>query len=224
MVDFNVVSALAGSVLQIASRCESQLLALVSPVCVKVGESLGTASLVNVKGCVVALTCAHVVDDMFGKKVNFCEKDIPTNKFKLGATGSFFGYGFSNDDMDIAGVLPVAHLPLLLNEVEEIAVPVKLTKWWKDDEPLCIKIDYIIKSTVTKCGISSRTTTGEVINAGGNFFFVKGNEVTPFSVPGDSGSLVLNNEGEILGIVTEIVQFKEHGNSYVTGVLPVWVL
>ena len=208
--------------LRIASRYESQLLALTSPVCVKAGESLGTATLVNVKGCVVALTCAHVLCQMFGKKVTFCERDIPTNKFKLEATGSFFGYGFSNDDMDIAGVLPVAHLPLLVNEVEENAVPVKLTKWWKDDEPLKSKIDYLTKSTVTKCGISSRTTTGEVQNVGGNFFIVKGNEVTPFSVPGDSGSLVLNNVGEILGIVTEIAQFEQHGNSYVTEVLPVW--
>lgn len=83
-------------------------------------------------------------------------------------------------------MLPVAHL-------DEIAVPVKLTKWWKDDEPLKSKFDYLTKSTVTKCGISSRTTTGEVMNVGGNYFFVKGNEVTPFSVPCDSGSLVLNN-------------------------------
>lgn len=220
-VDSNVSSALAGSILRIASRCESQLLALAS-LCVKAGESLGTATLVNFKGCVVALTCAHVLGQMFGEKVAFCTKDIPTNKFKLEATGSLFGHGFSNDDMDIAGVLPVTHLPLLVNEVEEIAVPVKLTKWWKDDESLESKVEYLTKSTVTKCGISSRTTTGEVMNVGGNYFFVKGNEVTPFSVPGDSGSLVLNNEGEILGIVAEIAQFERHGKSYVTTVLPVW--
>jgi hypothetical protein len=95
--------------------------------------------------------------------------------------------------MDIAGELPVAHLPLLVNEVEEIAVPVKLTKWWKDDEPLKSKIDYLTKSTVAKCGISSRTTTGEVMNVGGNHFIVKGNEVTPFSVPGDSCSLAFGH-------------------------------
>lgn len=159
---------------------------------------------------------------MFGKKVSFCEKDIPTNKFKLEATGTFFGYGFSNDDMDIAGVLPVANLPLLVNEIEEITVPVKLTKWWKDDEPLTNRVLYLGKSLVTKCGISSRTTTSEVMNVRGNYFFVKGNEVTPFSIPGDSGSLVLNNEGEILGVVTKITQFEQHGTAYVTEVLPVW--
>lgn len=78
------------------------------------------------------------------------------------------------------------------------------------------------KSTVTKCGISSRTTIGEVINVGGNCFYVKGNETTPFSVPGDSGSLVLNDVGEVLGIITQI-DLQEHGNSIcVTAVLPVW--
>eukprot|EP01039_Chlorochromonas_danica_P012564 gene12564-14404_t len=193
--DPRISSSLAGSVLRITSRCESQLLALASPVCVKAGGSLGTATLVNVKGCVVALTCAHVVGRMFGNKVSFCEKDIPTNKFKLEATGTFFGYGFSNDLLDIAGVLPVANLPLLVNEIEGMTVPVKLTKW---------------------------TTTGGVMNVGGNYFFVKGNEVTPFSIPGDSGSLILNDEGEILGVVKEITQLKQHGTAYVTEVLPVW--
>eukprot|EP01031_Cornospumella_fuschlensis_P041772 gene41772-50989_t len=59
--DARISSSLAGSVLRITSRCESQLLALASPVCVKAEGSLGTATLVNVKGCVVALTCAHVL-------------------------------------------------------------------------------------------------------------------------------------------------------------------
>lgn len=74
-------------------------------VCVKAGDSLGTATLANVEGCVVALTCAHVLGQVFGKEGTFCEKDIATNKFKLASSGSFFGRGFSNDDMDIAGVL-----------------------------------------------------------------------------------------------------------------------
>ena len=120
VADANISSSLAGSVLRVTFRCESQLLALASPVCVKVGESLGTATLVSVKGCVVALTCAHVLGQIFGKNVSFCEKDIKTNKFKLNASGSLFGHGFSNDDMDIAGVLPVAHLPLLVNELKRL--------------------------------------------------------------------------------------------------------
>lgn len=113
-----------------------------------------TASLVNVRGRIVALTCAHVLSQMFGKKVSFCEKVISSNKFKLDATGCLFGVGFSNDDMDFAIVILVAHLPVLVNEVEEIEVPVKLTKWWK--EPLVHKEAYLMKSAVANCGIFLR--------------------------------------------------------------------
>lgn len=124
--------------------------------------------------------------------------------------------------MDIAGALPDGNLPLLVNEVEEMTLPVKLTKWWKDDEPLANRVHCLGESIVTKCGVSSRTTTGEIVNAGGNYFFVRGNEVTLFSSPGDSGSLVMNNKGEILGVVTMITQFQQYYTAYVTEVLPVW--
>jgi hypothetical protein len=40
---------------------------------------------------------------------------------------------------------------------------------------------------VMKCGISSRKTTGRVIDVAYDHFYVAGNEVTPFSFPGDSG-------------------------------------
>lgn len=121
--------------------------------------------------------------------------------------------------MDFAGVLPLTHLPLLVNEVEEIGA-VKLTKWWK--EPLVSKLEYLQRTVVTKCGISSRATTGRVVYVTAAYFLVEGNEVTPFSVPGDSGSLVLNSDGEILGVVTEIAQFEQHGTTYITQVVPVW--
>lgn len=150
------------------------------------------------------------------------QEDITSNKFKLDAPESFFGYGFCNQYLDIAGVLPDPDLPVMVNEVEEIEVSVKLTKRWRDDEPLKTKQTYLTMGTVTKCGISSRATTGEVVEVGGNYFYVKGCEVTPFSVPGDSGSLVLNSEGEMLGVVEEIEQFERFGSCYVTKVLPVW--
>jgi hypothetical protein len=108
---------------------------ITASVCVKVGSSLGTASLVNVKGHIVALTCAHVLGEgVSGKKASFCEKDDFSNKFKLDAAESLFGLGFNNDYMDFAGVLPFAHLPVLVNEVEEIRLPVKLTRWWKKQD------------------------------------------------------------------------------------------
>ena len=54
-------------------------------------------------------------------------------------------------------------------------------------------------------------------------FSVAGNEVTPFAIPGDSRSLVLNQKGEVLGVVMEITQLETHKDIYVTKVLPVWI-
>mmetsp|Transcript_13786 Transcript_13786/g.20654 ORF Transcript_13786/g.20654 Transcript_13786/m.20654 type:complete len:93 (+) Transcript_13786:332-610(+) len=75
---------------------------------------------------------------------------------------------------------------------------------------------------VMKSGISSRKTTGRVVHVSYDHFIVVGNEVTPFSIPGDSGSLVLNQRGEVLGVVVEIT-FQKNQNVYVTKVLPVWI-
>lgn len=75
---------------------------------------------------------------------------------------------------------------------------------------------------VMKCGISSRKTTGRVIDVAYDHFYVAGNEVTPFSFPGDSGSLVLNQKGDALGVVMEVT-LQAHQNMYVTKVLPVWI-
>jgi hypothetical protein len=61
-----------------------------------------------------------------------------------------------------------------------------------------------------------------VIYVAADIFYVRGNETTPFCVPGDSGSLVLNGDGVLLGVVTQI-DFKEISNrsTYATAVLPV---
>ena len=72
-----------------------------------------------------------------------------------------------------------------------------------------------------KCGISSRETTGRVVDVAGDHFHVTGYEVTPFSIPGDSGSLVLNQNGVVLGVVMDII-FNKHDDVYVTKVLAVW--
>ena len=55
------------------------------------------------------------------------------------------------------------------------------------------KGNFLNLTDVMKCGISSRKTTAKVVDVAGEHFHVEGNEVTPFSIPGDSGSLVLNH-------------------------------
>ena len=63
-----------------------------------------------------------------------------------------------------------------------------------------------------KHGASSGVTTGRYCNGSfdGIVFYVKGNEQCPFSVPGYSGSLVLDlKSGNVVGIVSSILFEKE---------------
>jgi hypothetical protein len=64
-------------------------------------------------------------------RVEYCERNISSNKFKLGTPGSYFDVDFSNDNVDFAGVIPSSDLSVLVevNEIEDIGVPVNMTKW-----------------------------------------------------------------------------------------------
>ncbi len=70
-------------------------------------------------------------------------------------------------------------------------------------------------------GASSGVTTGEIVSVGGNYFQVRGHELTPFSIPGDSGSLVLDVDGVVLGVIASIV-LTQYDGVYASEVLPIW--
>jgi hypothetical protein len=56
------------------------------------------------------------------------------------------------------------------------------------------------------------------------FLYIRGNELTPFSCPGDSGSAVVDNENRFIGIVTAIlIDEEKKGKGYITEVLPIWI-
>eukprot|EP00604_Paraphysomonas_vestita_P002791 CAMPEP_0174817774 /NCGR_PEP_ID=MMETSP1107-20130205/299_1 /TAXON_ID=36770 /ORGANISM="Paraphysomonas vestita, Strain GFlagA" /LENGTH=318 /DNA_ID=CAMNT_0016028785 /DNA_START=318 /DNA_END=1271 /DNA_ORIENTATION=+ len=229
MNDEKITIALNGSTLTVSQRRERQLLGLgaVSPLCVSC-DALGTASLVYTGGCIVGLTCGHVIknnltecDKTRAYRVSSLFKDIETNKYRGDSPRSNLGYAWIHNTLDVAGIVTTKGLPCYVNIVEDIRTPVKFRKWWSDDEPLLNKVNYLQQSTVTKCGISSRKTTGHVRDVGYDCFYVEGCEVTPFAVPGDSGSLVLNETGEVLGVVRGI-EFLQNLNIYITDVLPVW--
>jgi hypothetical protein len=168
------VNAMRESSLLVESRSLSQLLSLVSsPACVKkVAKDLGTATLVNYRGVIIALTCSHViVGRIYGAVVFVCGKDGDTNKFKLESAPHRFGYGFNHPDCDFAGVLPLPNHAFMVNLLEEIEATVKLAKWWKDEEALADKVKFLMMTDVMKCGISSRKTIGRVID---DHFYVAG--------------------------------------------------
>jgi hypothetical protein len=133
-----------------------------------------------------------------------------------------FDSGFSHADCDFAGLLPQSNHALKFNVLDEVESTIQLIKCWKDDEMLEDKIKFLKMTSVMKCGISSRKTTGRVVDVAGDQFHVTGNEVTPFLIPGDSGSLVLNQNGVVLGVVMDII-FNKYNDVYVTKVLAVWI-
>ena len=77
----------------------------------------------------------------------------------------------------------------------------------------------------SKCGISSSVTTGQVIRGsiGFNSFYVRGDQVNPFAAPGDSGSLVMREDGTVLGVVVGVETLQGSAEGYVCEVLPVWL-
>ena len=77
--------------------------------------------------------------------------------------------------------------------------------------------------SVFKCGISSSVTTGHVIlsSIGFNSIYVRGDQVNPFAAPGDSGSLVMREDGTVLGVVVGVETLQRSAESYVCEVLPV---
>ena len=80
---------------------------------------VGTATLVNYRGFVVALTCSHVIrETIFGQMVYFYGKDDDTNKFKLKSVSLPFGRGFSRTVCDFAGVLPLPEHALKVNMLD----------------------------------------------------------------------------------------------------------
>ena len=149
MKDNKILETVLGmheSRLVVESRLLFQLLSHVSsPVGVKGKEKIGTATLVNFKGVIIALTCSHVTGEDHGAVVSFFEKDHDTNKFKLKSSESRkFGYSFSNQSHDVAGVLPLPNYALTINLIDEIESTVKLIKWWTDEEAMVDKIKFLM--------------------------------------------------------------------------------
>jgi hypothetical protein len=122
---------------------------------------------------------------------------------------------------DVAVVIPRFDIPLVLNSLDYI-VPVHFERWF--DEVLPRDSQTLSQMTVVKRGISSGTTSGRIVNTSREYLIVEGLQVTPFFMPGDSGSLVFDSQnGMIIGIVAEIEYLELSGGIYCTKVIPVWM-
>ena len=87
---------------------------------------------------------------------------------------------------DFVLVSPRPELPLVMNTVDGIPFPLRLKNFWADDTRK--GVDFLSGKQVYKHGISSGLTEGKITSSDLGVIIVNGLEVTPFSIPGDSGS------------------------------------
>jgi hypothetical protein len=232
-------------------RFQTQLLMMTSPICLVTKDDQGTGTVVNYKGFITILTCAHVINSSINIRnvqliessnktkndqltviptatINYGIKDELTSKYPLLIESAKpLGKGFCHPQQDIAVVFPHRFLSLALNAIQGFTWPIQLRMWWFDNNieyALERKLDFLRDGEVLKNGISTQLTRGYVMSEGFayNRFYVRSQHVTPFAVPGDSGSLVLNTEGVVVGLVAAITLAQDNNNRYVTEILPVW--
>ena len=97
-----------------------------------------------------------------------------------------------------------------------------ISKWW--NESLAHSLDFIRGKSLIKDGVSSGLTTGVAIENSfqATSFYVLGNELCPFAVPGDSGSLVFIQETmTVVGMVIMMEECQETKRQ-VCQILPIW--
>ena len=190
--------------------------------------SSATGTIINVEEKVMLFTTAH----LFPIDTVTLTQTVRVNKFDSCLTRKW-SY---DKDGEILSRVP----PLLLNQDADIAVGIlerpanvlvavtsipspKFENWWGDVLPNFLTL--LEGMTLVKDGASSGVTTGRYCKGSfdGSVFFVKGDQQCPFSVPGDSGSLVLDlTSGNVVGAVSSIrFEKDDNSDSYLTEVTPV---
>jgi hypothetical protein len=209
----------------LVKRSRSELLSILrSPMCLT-AERVGTGTTLNYRGAIFTLTARHVIGatsetKSVGRGVfdNFSKKYV-----REGEISDVFGQSFVHECIDVGVVFPFNKHPLVVNYIDDINLPINMFNWWKGMTSAG-KYHFLSSDIVLKHGISSGVTTGEVMDASmcQDSFWVCGKQVTPFAVPGDSGALVVNRKGVVLGIVKMIALSQSNSGDYVTEVIPIW--
>ena len=187
----------------------------ISPVLgVNAVSSSATGTVINVQENSMLLTTAHLFPT-----TTAC---APTRSVRKNQFDDSLTHKWSHHkDGPIFATVP----PLLFDQDSDVAVgilvrPVHILgstnipsptfqNWWGDSLP-----NFLIKlqeMTLVKNGASSGVTTGKYCNFSynGDCFYVRGNEQTPFSLPGDSGSLVLDLGREMSWVLFRVFVSKK---------------
>lgn len=95
-------------------------------------------------------------------------------------------------------------------------ISVRFERWF--DEVIPRDAEWLVNRVVIKKGISSGLTSGVIVDVSIDSF------VDSFAVPGDSGALVVDTTGLVVGIVEEIEHLLQSGRGvYCTKVVPIWL-
>ena len=111
---------------------------------------------------------------------------------------------------------------LHISKTNSLSRRIIISKWWNNSLPYSLEYIYIRGRQLIKDGVGSGLTAGLILEEGyqSMSFYILGNELCPFAVAGDSGSLVCIQETmEVVGMVimTELYEGRQ-----VCQVLPVW--
>ena len=214
-----------------STRINSTLLAAAkSPLALRFKDptDVGTGTTVYFKGHIVTLTAKHVCGKEYSDVVLSLEDEDPlTGKYKMDSETAEFGFianEFKCPQADFAFVCPYPNMMFNVSYTNNLKRPIIINKWW--DESLQNRLHKILGKVLIKDGVSSGLTTGGVLKDSfqDKSFYILGNELCPFAVPGDSGSLVcIHDTMEVVGMVLsiEVVECQET-RRLVCQVLPVW--
>eukprot|EP00595_Chromulina_sp_UTEXLB2642_P001690 CAMPEP_0196765680 /NCGR_PEP_ID=MMETSP1095-20130614/10300_1 /TAXON_ID=96789 ORGANISM="Chromulina nebulosa, Strain UTEXLB2642" /NCGR_SAMPLE_ID=MMETSP1095 /ASSEMBLY_ACC=CAM_ASM_000446 /LENGTH=328 /DNA_ID=CAMNT_0042124113 /DNA_START=304 /DNA_END=1290 /DNA_ORIENTATION=+ len=209
-----------------------------SPLCIDVNSTVGTATIIDIKGKSVAITAKHILKNVGeSSEVNVLLENgyNPERICKLSRKSSFgltldqLWHGNRNVDVGLAIILESQYNLYdnnILRGLGSFRFPVDLQSFQAD-----VKL-HTQSYKLIKSGISTGTTVGTIAELDSDMnAWISGTEFGPVAFHGDSGSLWIvlkcnSNmyEGVVFGI-TSMIAVKDKNNLAIleVKVIPVWL-
>jgi len=84
------------------------------------------------------------------------------------------------------------------------------------------KQNYVLVKVSERMGCATGITTGVIVQIDKDYLYIKGDQISPFAIYGDSGSLIIDTSTKfVLGVVSEI-KFEKNLDSIITRIVPIW--
>ena len=203
-------------------KCQLLNSVLSSVAGITVGSTSATETIIYFNGICMLFTAAHLITPRMATTIKKNAYNILYQKYETDSIDTNFAktvIPLIDVDMDVALGIPAVNI-FVANCSKGCERPILFKKWWP--EVLIDRFERLKKMTLIKEGASSGITTGCITDfCSSDYFHVRGHQMTPFAIPGDSGALVLDLEtGLVVGVVSMIELVKDSG--FVTIVKPIW--